>query len=142
MKAAEAVELLHRLTFRPGWLITGTTEGVEQPGKEYVLVEFMIMTVDTSFPNVTGRYTIPKMLMPEFKVDVARMTPYLFLDAILRQVHELDVHEDREFLRVRQDDGSWKAPFHPHTPQGELDWLVLRESEDVSRAFLADGKKG
>jgi hypothetical protein len=121
MRPMEAVQLAGNLTFRPGWTIQASVLDDRR-----VYVDFTVNTVDTSYPSENGTYGKTITLMPDFTVDVSGMDADQFLYEVLRKAIEADTHEAREFLRVKQADGSWKAPFHPHNDDGNVKWEMAR----------------
>lgn len=136
MRAYQAVDLINRTTFRPGWKFSAKPSGYYSPYSAYSsdyypgqesgsTIDLMITieTVDTSYPGPDGTYTVPRTLHHDVPLDVDRFeTEDDLLRHLLRYVREIDEHEDRELLRVRQEDGSYKAPFHPHREDGERRW--------------------
>jgi hypothetical protein len=124
MKASEAVAQVNASVFRPGW-----KPFAEEYFGTRVIVGFDIDTVDTRYPGDNAEYPVKIKLRPTRVLDAARLTPALLDYRLLQLAHELDVHEDREFLQRRQPDGTWSAQFHPHTRDGELAWQVLEEAE-------------
>jgi len=124
MDAWQAADLINRTIFRPGWKIDARVLG-----DSAVDVEFRIETVDTSYPSPDGEYRMPKTLVHAVQLDVRDTDLLGVLRSLLREAHEIDEHEDREFLRVRAG-SAWDAPFHPHKPMGEISWQV---SDDGTR---------
>jgi hypothetical protein len=123
MNTQEAIDLVNSTTFRPGWKISARAYPYSwSPGDTRIEVHYRTETVDTSYPDASGRYTRRIELANKNVHDVEGKTGDQLLRAILNDVHRMDEHEDREFLRVRQGDGSWKAPFHPHTDEGDRKW--------------------
>lgn len=146
MRTSEAVDLLNRLTFRPGWKISGVfsygsslramlglpLDRYAEEDTGMVTLMLSMDTMDTSYPSADGEYrqriyTGPR---PIAEFDVTGMTENELLRRVLDEVHKVDVHEDREFLRVRQPDGTWFAPLHPHRSDGEAAWY---EAEQAGR---------
>ncbi len=121
MNVQDAVKLINSTTFRPGWMITASRSYTY--GK--IFVEFEIDTVDTSHVDDDGRYTRKMTQRGDAEFTVTHLDELSLLRRILDWAHmNYDEHEDREFLRVRQDDGSWLAPFHPHRSDGILAWAL------------------
>lgn len=132
MNSSTAVEYVRNLVFKPGWRVTAESYG---PGHVYLTM--YIDTVDTSYPDPDGVCRKTITLVRERRVE----TGNLDLEGLCYQVISLgvqtDVHEDREFLKVRQPDGSWHAPLHPHTREGNRAWLDnLQKDADVSQMFV------
>jgi hypothetical protein len=118
MNPYEAVRFVNGLAFKPGWrpvaeVIRGNN----------ILISFLIETVDTSFPDADGicRRQIG-IFGRERRVNVLGMDEEGLLCEVLRCAADNDEHENREFLKVRQPDGSWHAPLHPHTDAGNRAW--------------------
>lgn len=110
MNIDDAAELVNGLVFRPGWEISAE----EMSG--VLLVFFDIDTFDTSYPGPTGVYYKAKKIMSSKYIrNVEDLTPDQVRYRILELAHEVDWHEDCEFLREKVD-GQWVAPFHPHNP--------------------------
>jgi hypothetical protein len=118
MRSHEAVRMVRNSVFKPGWRMEA-----EVYGADLILFTFYIDTVDTSYPGPDGVCRREITLIRDELMDVSRMRSVEDLFArIMRLAAETDVHEDREFLKFRQSDGSWVAPLHPHTPEGERAW--------------------
>lgn len=119
MRASEAVEIVRRSVFKPGWRMRA-----RDYGQDIIEFIFYIDTVDTSYPSHDGICRRQVTLVREdlFDVRPMRTTEDLFA-RILKLSAEIDSHEDREFLKERQPGGSWNAPLHPHTADGERAWL-------------------
>lgn len=119
MKQDEAVTLLNRTIFRPGWRITAQPQA---GSSTRVQVTFDISTVDTSYPSEQGAYEVPYVMKPPLRLDASRYdTEEDLLYRVLRAVSQHQEHEDREFMRVWRD-GRWVANFHPHTDEGASNW--------------------
>ncbi len=118
MRASEAVEIVRNSVFKPGWRMHAANYS-----QDLILFTFYIDTVDTSYPDADGvcRKHITLVRDDLFNVSAMRTAGDLFA-RILKLSAETDVHEDREFLKHRQPDGSWHAPLHPHTREGQHSW--------------------
>lgn len=123
MNRDKAITLINGTTFKPGWRFTAG------PGDTYTEVEvtYHVDTMDTSLPDAMGRYEVPKLLESEVTFDVSRLAEGEVLYRLLLMAAELDSHENREFLRVRDENGNWMAPFHPHTGIGEASFEAAKE---------------
>jgi hypothetical protein len=140
MKGSEAVDLISRTTFRPGMKFSASAAGSSYNSAyndifgprdsarsgNYVTVYLSMKTKDTSHCDPDGEYrreignSYPSAI---WAGDVSDMTGNELLRKVLDKFHEtIDMHEDREFLRVKQEDGTWFAPFHPHRPDGDAAW--------------------
>jgi hypothetical protein len=118
----EAVGVLRRTIFRPGWRISAAPA----PGDgDRVHVGIEIETVDSSFITRGGEYRVPLTERALIRVSAS---DYESTEALLFRLlgfirHELTGHEDREFLRTWDPDAErWTAPFHAHVPEGEQAW--------------------
>lgn len=111
------------MVFKPGWKITA-----EHFGGSLVLLTIYIDTVDTSYPDEDGVCRRQIRLVRDRFINVAGLDLDGLCFQVLSLAAETDVHENREFLKVRQPDGTWKAPLHPHTTQGEAAWQENLES--------------
>ncbi len=118
MRASEAVEIIRNSVFKPGWRMEA-----ERYVGGMIIFTFYIDTVDTSYPSPDGTCREHVTLVRDEVWDVGPLhtTEDLFAK-ILALAAETDVHENREFLKVRQSDGTWKAPLHPHTADGQYAW--------------------
>lgn len=129
MTPREAAELIESVIFRPGWTFVATADGMPA-GLVQVLTR--IETVDTSYPSPMGNYKVPRAIRRDFTVQVSDSdTREDVLLKLLDEVHAIDVHEDREFLRVpgRGNDHlhGWYAPLNPHHVPGILAWLTAHD---------------
>ena len=131
MTPEQAVAEVNGMVFKPGWRVLA-----ERFGPVKVMVTMYIDTVDTSYPEADGVCRKTVTLYREKMFDPARMD----LEAVCYQVVMLaaqtDVHEDREFLKVRRADGTWYSPLHPHTTQGERAWLTNVITDDKSHTIF------
>lgn len=124
MRAVDAVRFVEGLAFKPGW--QPTAEVYSSGG--LVELSFIIRTVDTSYPDPDGvcRRQIT-IYGRQRMVNVTAMDEDDLLAEVLKCAADNDSHENREFLKVRQPDGSWEAPLHPHTYEGERAWQQRQE---------------
>lgn len=125
MKLTEAIELInHNMAYREGWHFTAS-DASGYFTETTVVVSVKVDTVDTSYPDADGicRSVSATVGTSPFVLDVAGMDAAALCHAILKVAHgQIEEHESREFLKVRQPDGSWVAPLHPHTYEGEEAW--------------------
>lgn len=123
MTPDEIVREVRGMVFKPGWSLSA------QPYLGmFVLVELFIDTVDTSFPDADGICRKRVRLYRDTLLDPKEITSIEDIcHAILKLANETDEHENREFLKVRRPDGSWYAPMHPHTTEGESAWKRRQE---------------
>jgi hypothetical protein len=118
MRADDAVRFVNGLAFKPGWRPVA-----EVYTTGYIQISFLIETVDTSYPDGDGICRKPIRIFGQDKlVNVTSLDDEGLLAEVLKCAAENDEHENREFLKVRQPDGSWQAPLHPHTDAGNRAW--------------------
>ena len=119
MQTAEAIRHINGMVFKPGWRV----QAVEML-PDLVLVELLIDTVDTSYPDPDGVCRKEVTLYRETYVRPSATASLQELCyAVLKLAADTDIHEDREFLKVRDPaTGRWVAPLHPHTPEGNRAW--------------------
>jgi hypothetical protein len=116
MNQEAAVKAINDAVFKPGWRIGASRFGGE------LCIYFEIDTVDSSYSDADGTCRKEVMLPYVRLIDVSRLDLNGIFYEILKMAAEINSHEDREFLRIRQEDGSWYAPLHPHTPEGIAAW--------------------
>jgi hypothetical protein len=122
MTPEQAIQQVNNTIFRPGWKLSAMRWG---PSSIYV--DATIDTVDTSTVSPSGNYYEPRRIAAEGIVRVENLDQAGLCHAIMEQVvRPSDEHEDREFMRVRQPDGTWFAPLHPHRPDGQRAWDVAQ----------------
>lgn len=124
MRAEDAVRFVEGLAFKPGW--QPTAEIISYAG--LVELSFIIRTVDTSYPDPDGVCRRQITIYGQQRmVNVTDLDEEGLLAEVLKCADSNDEHENREFLKVRQPDGSWEAPLHPHTNAGNRAWDRHRE---------------
>jgi hypothetical protein len=135
MRADEAVRYVNGLAFKPGWRPIA-----EHYTYSHIRIGFIIETVDTSYPDGDGicrdRITI---LGRDRLVDVTDLDEEGLCAEVLKCAADNDSHENREFLKARQPDGSWQAPLHPHTPAGNRAWDRHTRPQQPARTSSATG---
>lgn len=117
MRSDEAVALINGATFHPDWKISAYPFGGFQ-----VEVTFMCKTYDSSYPDPDGTYRTQVMIGPSDVINVRDLDDNGVLTAVLKAKAKIQEHEDREFLRVRDEHGNWVAPLHPHRDDGNAAW--------------------
>lgn len=125
MQTEEALTQIRNTVFRPGCTITAEPY---QYGE--IAVTFTLDTVDTSYTDDDGKFRTPLVTSTGTRIQVTNLDEVGLCCALLDGIAEMDDHENREFLKVRQPDGSWKALLHPHTPEGELRWVAHKYGMD------------
>lgn len=122
MQAREAIEQISNTTFKPGWSFTATPGY----GDNEVYVSLTIRTVDTSYTMANGTFPVSITTGDSRVFNVGHMDRDKLCYHLLQFAAEADSHENREFLKIRQADGSWYAPLHPHTHEGQMSWHQQR----------------
>lgn len=127
MQASEAVRQIRDTIFKPGWSFSASAVD------EYkIRVYFTIHTVDTSYVDAVGNFYAPKTLSDDFTMDVSALDEQGLCYQLLKVGMMTNFHEDREFMQVRQPDGTFRAPLHPHTYDGEVGWQRLGGSKGMT----------
>jgi hypothetical protein len=129
MQASEAVRIIKGMVFKPGWRMEATDLGTDTT----VYVRFLIDTVDTS--EITPDRFFPREItlvrdfrdIPELLIDVRDLDLERLSAVLVKAATDIDIHENREFLQVQRPDGTWYAPLHPHTAQGNRAWAAYGE---------------
>jgi hypothetical protein len=116
MNSETAAWAINTAAFKPGWRV----EAISMGNLVYVYLE--IDTVDSSYPDADGICRKEITLTRVESFDPSQLDLNGVFYQILEAAREINTHEDREFLKIRQPDGSWYAPFHPHTPEGIAAW--------------------
>jgi hypothetical protein len=117
MQAHQVCAIVNASAFKPGWRI----RAADWDTSVYLAIE--IDTVDTSYAASDATCRRPVTLLRDGTLYPAHLhSAEAVLAAVLAVTREIDLHEDREFLRVQLPDGSWYAPLHPHTDAGKAAW--------------------
>lgn len=125
MNTQEAADFInYRVTWEPNLTVSAQPDTFCPPATMALCLNLTLRSPDSSdispagdYPGTPARVESWLSLRPDqFK------TGELLLAAVIRHVTTMRQHETREFTRVKQDDGSWFAPFHPHRPDGETLW--------------------
>jgi hypothetical protein len=126
MDTQEAIDQVNAAIFAPGWRISAQPASSLWP-TEIVVIVFLDV-FDTSYPSPDGEYRVPKTLggMPHI-IDVQHLNEETLACKLYDIIRDIRDHEDRETLRFRQSDGSFKAPLHPHTPRCDQTWVRWNE---------------
>lgn len=120
MNTEQAINAVNGMVFKPGWRLLA-----EHFGHGRIYVTLYIETVDTSYPSEDGTCRKSVTLYRDRMVEVRESTTLEDLCfEVLKLAAEVDVHENREFLKVRGADGQWTSPMHPHTTAGEVAWMT------------------
>ena len=129
-----------RLCVVPGWVFTAHDHTDRYADTIRVTVEI------PDAPDTSGT-NAPDYREPSTLPIVSHWALYLGdlddddLDSLLGRLVDIAAevfqHETRETARVRQADGSWLAPFHPHRHDSIMTW-----SERTGRPIEADYRYG
>jgi hypothetical protein len=129
-----AVETVHAVRFMPTWELSAI-----DLGGDTIMVRVTWETFNSDHDNAVRNYretvVLERMLMvapQEFA------TPDELHAALLMWLVEIQIHETREFFRVGE---SFRAPFHPHRPEGERLWdnLITNPNSDVMAGAIPLG---
>jgi len=124
MTPDQAVRQIRNIAFKPGWRLDALALG----DREHVAVTYYIDTVDSSYPGLDGICRRQVTLERPDIIDVTGLDEAGLCHRLLKLASAVDEHENREFMKVRQPDGSWATPLHPHTDQGNSSWRTLEAS--------------
>lgn len=138
---SEAVSLINRTIFRPGWRLSARPA---PDSTTQVLAGIEVQTVDSSFLSRGGDYQVPLTERALVLVDSRDYaTPEALLFRLLGVIRELQEHEDREFMRVWDGEAErWAAPFHEHSPEGQRAWDRMKALPQPSVTRLHAGSAG
>lgn len=133
MTPQEAIPIISTLVFRPGWKFHAETPPWwAHPDPYDIDVRAEVASFNTSYRNHAGVLSMPMTLAPAAVINVRDLDRAGLCHAILtRLVRPFDDHEDREFMRVSEPDGSWYAPLHPHHDAGKAAWARHAEERAV-----------
>jgi hypothetical protein len=123
MLPADAVAMINDVSYRPEWKISArAATAYERMGNDdLVVVSFLIDTVNTDRECAREGFPERRTLNPENIVDVSPLNDAADVHAVLMaMILELELHETREFFRVKSDD--FNAPYHPHRLSGDQAW--------------------
>jgi hypothetical protein len=119
MDARQAAGFINGLALKPGWQIDATP------------ADYGRVVLNISFPtfNSNEQYAPTYAAAPFTARNVRTVTvtsystPASVTGDVLRLCLETEAHEWQEMLRY-QASGRWVAPFHPHRPEGQRNWLT------------------
>jgi hypothetical protein len=115
MRATECAALINDVIYRPEWTIKATAVD------DQVEISFLINTVNTDRECAREGYQEERTLNPGNVLDPSLLASRYDVYAVLMaMIMELELHEAREFLRVKSDD--FNAPYHPHRAEGNRAW--------------------
>lgn len=128
MERQEFIELVNSLHYKPGWSFTVTGDPWDMSSP---LFDVPIIPTATVYLLITGTVqNSDKMFAPHYRQSANLRTNVICnvlqfrneteaLRHILNALIDLEIHETREFLKVGE---TFKAPFHPHTPEGNANY--------------------
>jgi len=109
-----AITLVNGLVYKPGWRMNATDNTARFEGS--IVLELVEATYMSERANATQGYAERIDARASFIIQVGALTDDIELyREVLDRIVQFDVHEAREFLRVRET--MW-APFHPHRVDG------------------------
>ncbi|MFE5369229.1 hypothetical protein [Streptomyces mirabilis] len=127
MDAQRAVDLINKISYRPGWEINAH---LMIDGLPYVIVIAHVHTVNSDQDQAIKGYPEKIILAPDTMIDAGLYdTPEALYGRILDWIIGLEIHEAREFLRVGDD---MRAPFHPHRPECQDAWDRVINAREVA----------
>ncbi len=134
MEIKSAIRLINDLGYKPGWTIEA--ESYEQRFEGTVMVKFTFPAYESErhFADATDGAYNPEPIesYAKFPIMVGDITDQTELyGRVLDAIRRLEMHEAREFLRVRP---TWWAPFHPHRVDGMKRWAE-RTGEPLGEDF-------
>lgn len=133
MKTSEVIATLSSLSYKPGWTFEAERLDLDtldllaflQMGDkaEDCDVRFKVTsrTVDTDRDCAERGYDTPKVLEWDEPMRSSDFkTQGELLASVFGWLMAIELHESREFFRVKSD--GLNAPFHPHRPEGIAAW--------------------
>lgn len=117
METQSAIELISQLVYKPEWTFEAKDhchrfEGAIALTITYPARESAREDAAEGYPHVNHPYAT-------FPIQVHGMCAEDLYRAILKIIGEIEMHEAREFLRVKP---TYWAPFHPHQIDGMRRW--------------------
>lgn len=130
MRSEDAVEAVNKSIFKPGWKPTAYV--LDGP---FIYAGFLVDTYDTSYPDADGKFRKPMSIPVLDVIDCDNIADERELHyRLLMIAQESNIHEDREFLQIRQPNGTFRSLLHPHTDDGNWAW---RRFERQKRTLVA-----
>lgn len=118
MLISDALNLINQgLVYKPGWSFLATDHTNRFEGTVMVRIDYVAQNSNRDqaclgYPETISTYAT-------FPLVVADCTQDAVLRKIILAIVEIETHEAREFLRLRE---TWDAPFHPHRIAGMKGW--------------------
>lgn len=129
MHVIDAIDAVHEIVYKPGW----TFEASDHTGRYYGTVK---VDVAYSAPNSAQEDApdgYPNLINPTASftvcVDDLPDRDALWLRIFDDVIREIEMHEAREFFRIRCE--NYRAPFHPHIPAGTAAYPGATRDGDV-----------
>lgn len=131
MRVESAIALINNLVYKPGWHFTATDH--TKRFESTVLVRIDYPAVDSGRPNAMRDepYSSEDILpaaYASFPIVVDQCDDEGLYLAMLQVILEIEMHEAREFLRVKP---TYWAPFHPHQTDGMRKWHRMTENFQI-----------
>lgn len=112
MRVSSAVELVNNLSYKPGWTITATDHSNRFEATIVVQVDYPARNSDQ---ELAPKYPEKIMTYAKTPMVIGDCDDVSLYRQILNFLMEIELHEAREFLRVRP---TFWAPFNPHRLDG------------------------
>lgn len=118
MNVQSAVELINNsLVYKPGWTFAATDHTDRFEGTIVVRVDYPAR--NSNRDQAADGYEQEIMTYASFPLVVRDCTDEDLIFQLLSAITKIEVHEAREFLRLKPT--MW-APFHPHNVDGMKRW--------------------
>lgn len=144
MDLLTAKRLVRNVTYKPTWSFTFAedhsslaqwTYGFSWDGEDRYLETLGVFDAPDSAREMAPHYGPPTSLAFLIQIDLIGVkTDDEFYQALFAQIVAKEVHEAREFFRLK--DRNYDAPFHPHTYSGKRVWAQAA-SRELAQALAA-----
>lgn len=127
MEAQRFCDVINDLAYRPGWSFRAVEipDGQRLEGGN-VIITVAVETLDTNRECARDGYTTPKIIGDAIPIDAGRFDTSDDVAAFMfATIMDFEVHEAREFLRIKGED--YRAPFHPHREECREVWASYFE---------------
>lgn len=123
MEVKSAIDIVNALVYKPGWDISACDNTGRFEGTIKITVAYPARQSEREDAPAGYQHEIEGGAKASFAVVVADCADDVALyRRIIETVIAIEVHEAREFLRVRP---TYWAPFHPHRVDGMKRWGTL-----------------
>lgn len=120
MRPDDAAHFIRHLATRPGYALNA--EVVRIGYRDLVNVTLTIDTVDSD-EQYAPEYKHQKRTGDDTYLSSEGKSEETIMAEVLMWIMAGELHEWREFMRYQSPStGRWIAPFHPHRPEGQLNW--------------------